>query len=393
MPGIFISYRRDDTAGYAGRLTADLAAHFDPGLVFRDTDTLELGKPYADEIEQFINTCDVLILLLGRRWLTATDEHGRRRLDDPADLHRREITTVLGRDARVIPVLVDGARMPHEEDLPEGLTALAGLQALEITERHWRDDVQHLIRTVDTEICRRDLARPRATELTPFEETGGGPSGAHSLTSAIRVIWLVGAGIGEAGYVVPRLLPQPLGVSTFWWVGGALAAYLTTLALTGTGRIQRRALWIAIVVGLAIMLIDALTYNWIRLSVGRTLNVGGVPKAGQDFADDLLMVVNAMLCAVIGTWVVATAASRRDWPAVGTSRRQIVVAAAAGAALGVLLQLGTQYLLRWPAQDWPDRLRFAVWLVAGATLLWRWRRRAWAPIAPPPPEDRAPHPM
>lgn len=392
MPGIFISYRRDDTAGFAGRLAADLTARFGRQLVFRDTDALEPGKRYAFEIERYVNTCDVLILLLGRRWLTVTDEQGRRRLDDPADLHRREITTVLDRNVRVIPVLVDGARMPREADLPEGLTAVADFQALEITDRHWGEDVQELILTLETEIRLREQERLRTRASTPIEGSGGGPTSARSLTSAICVAWLVGAGIGEAGYVVPRFLPQPFGVSIFWWAGAALAAYLTALALTSAGGIQRRALWVAVVVGLVIALIDAVTYHGVRLMAKHALERYMAPEVLKAGVDDLLMVVNGMLCAFIGAWVVTTAVSWRGQLAAGAGRRQIVVAAVAGAGLGVLLQLGTQYLLRWPDQRWPDWLRFGVWLVVGAILLWRWRRGASAPIESSP-EDGAPRPM
>jgi len=118
MPGIFISYRREDVRGYAGRLSDALIQHFGRENVFRDVTRLHPGDDYVVKIEEFINACDVLLLLIGRDWLTIRDERGQRRLDDPADLHRIEVVTALQRQLLVIPVLMDGARMPHLQDLP-----------------------------------------------------------------------------------------------------------------------------------------------------------------------------------------------------------------------------------------------------------------------------------
>jgi hypothetical protein len=159
MPGIFISYRRDDTAGYAGRLADGLTAHFGAERVFMDAQALRPGMDYVEAIEQSIGSCDILILLIGRRWLTTVDADGHRRLDDPTDLHRIEIASALKRDLRVIPVLVDGGRMPRQEDLPADLALLARRQACEIDDASWRYDVQQLIGVLDEEIQRRELER------------------------------------------------------------------------------------------------------------------------------------------------------------------------------------------------------------------------------------------
>ena len=80
-----------------------------------------------------VGSCDVLLALIGDEWLTVTDEHGRRRLDDPDDFARLELEAALARNIRVIPVLVDGARMPRADELPPSLAPLAGRQALQLS--------------------------------------------------------------------------------------------------------------------------------------------------------------------------------------------------------------------------------------------------------------------
>jgi hypothetical protein len=84
--GIFISYRRQESAAYAGRLYDRLDSHFGEGQVFMDVDTIELGADFAETITQAVSTCQVLVVLIGRDWLTATDHEGRRRVDDPGDV-------------------------------------------------------------------------------------------------------------------------------------------------------------------------------------------------------------------------------------------------------------------------------------------------------------------
>ena len=106
---IFISYRREDTAYPAAWLFDRLVAHFGEGQVFKDIDTIQPGDDFAEVIGSAIASCDVLLALIGDRWLTATDENEQRRLDRPDDLVRLEIQAALDRNIRVIPVLAGGA--------------------------------------------------------------------------------------------------------------------------------------------------------------------------------------------------------------------------------------------------------------------------------------------
>ena len=105
---IFISYRRDDEKYAAGRLYDHLSQHFAKNQVFIDVDNLEPGVDFIDAIEASVGSCDALIAVIGKRWLTSSDQKGKRRLDNPEDFVRLEVATALKRNIRVIPVLVDG---------------------------------------------------------------------------------------------------------------------------------------------------------------------------------------------------------------------------------------------------------------------------------------------
>eukprot|EP01041_Mallomonas_annulata_P016357 gene16357-biopygen9244 len=117
MDGIFISYRRDDSAGYAGRLYDRLAAQFGADRVFMDVAGIELGTDFVTAIEQAVGSCKVLIVVIGDEWLSTTDTAGRRRLDDPHDFVRLETSVALEREIRVVPVLVGGGRRTPDNRL------------------------------------------------------------------------------------------------------------------------------------------------------------------------------------------------------------------------------------------------------------------------------------
>ena len=149
MPRIFISYRRADSAGHAGRLYDRLAEHFGHDNTFMDTDTIAAGVNFVEEVRQAVGTCDGLIAVIGSEWLRIADASGGRRLDDPEDLVRLEIATALERDIRVIPLLVQGAQPPQVPDLPDGLKELASLNALELSDTRFHSDVDRLIQVLE----------------------------------------------------------------------------------------------------------------------------------------------------------------------------------------------------------------------------------------------------
>jgi len=143
---IFLSYRRDDAEGEAGRLFDFLTAEFGADKVFMDVTGIEPGRDFRKVIDQNVTSCDVLLAMIGKGWLDAKDDAGRPRLDDPMDFVRLETASALKRDIPVIPVLVHGGRMPRPEQLPEDLKDLAYRNAVELTHPRWDSDVQLLIK-------------------------------------------------------------------------------------------------------------------------------------------------------------------------------------------------------------------------------------------------------
>ena len=165
LPRIFMSYRREETGWAAGWLFDSLASRFGRDQVFKDVDSIEPGDDFVDVITTAVGSCHVFLALIGSRWLTVTDQEGRRRLDDPRDFVRLEIEAALERGIRVIPVLVDGARMPHADQLPESLTSLARRQGLKLSQDHFGGDFQRLLPALQRAITTaQERARQQAEE-------------------------------------------------------------------------------------------------------------------------------------------------------------------------------------------------------------------------------------
>ncbi len=158
-PSVFISYRRDDSLGHAGRLYDHLAAHFkDKVQVFMDVDVIRPGEDFVRHIEDAVGSCDLLLAVIGRRWFSVAGE-ATRRLDDPDDFVRLEIESALASPrVKVLPVLVEGAEMPRAADLPESIRPLARLNAMELDDRRWTADLRRLSATVETLTQRPDPA-------------------------------------------------------------------------------------------------------------------------------------------------------------------------------------------------------------------------------------------
>jgi Tol biopolymer transport system component len=165
---IFISYRRMDAAVAASWLFDRLTEHFGPGRVFMDVDSIAAGDEFVEAIAEAVGACAILLALIGDRWLTATDDQGRPRLENAADLVRLEIEAALTQGVRVIPVLV-GAPMPGAASLPPSLVQLAYRQAFELSPGHLSSDISRLLTELD-----RSIGRAQPAAVTP----AAGPAGA-----------------------------------------------------------------------------------------------------------------------------------------------------------------------------------------------------------------------
>src|SRR5437588_1648941 len=145
MSRIFINYRRGDTATSASRLYEWLSERYGDEQVFMDVDTIEPGLDWAEAIDSAVGSSDLVLALIGDDWLPEL----RRRLDDDGDFMRHELETALRKQKRIIPVLVEGAKMPAPEDLPESLAPLTRRQAFEMRDERFRFDKQELLKRVD----------------------------------------------------------------------------------------------------------------------------------------------------------------------------------------------------------------------------------------------------
>ena len=163
MAGTFISYRREDAAGYAGRLRESLERKLGAARVFRDVDTLRPGQDFVQAIEARLADCAVMLAVIGREWAGARDLAGARRLDEPFDFVRIEIAAALARPTvLVVPVLVEGASMPATSELPDSLKPLVRRQAISVRDETWDADVDRLVNVIETALSSRDPSRADA---------------------------------------------------------------------------------------------------------------------------------------------------------------------------------------------------------------------------------------
>ena len=145
---IFINYRREDSIGTAGRLHDRLTQTFGQNNVFMDVDSIPAGIDFAADLNREVAQCDVVLVVIGPEWLNAKDESGGRRLDNPDDFVVIEIAAALTRDIPVIPVLVDGARIPKVSELPDAIKPLARRNAVEVRNAQFGRDAQSLIEKI-----------------------------------------------------------------------------------------------------------------------------------------------------------------------------------------------------------------------------------------------------
>jgi len=186
---IFISYRRSDSEGEAGRLADELNRRFGEHAVFMDVDTIQPGRDFRKAIDDSIRSCDVLLALVGPDWLGAADAAGHPRLFNESDYVRLEIASALKRDIAVIPVLVRGARMPTASVLPPDLADFAYRNCVELTHARWRSDVQFLGDALVplTEGCTERPYEPIALTVTPAAVALGSDSAVGVASGSVAI--------------------------------------------------------------------------------------------------------------------------------------------------------------------------------------------------------------
>jgi TIR domain len=214
--GIFVSYRRGESDAHAGRLADRFIEHFGEHRVFYDIDLTEPGVDFIDQIQIAVDSSEVLIAVIGKNWVTATDPAGQKRLENPHDYVRIEIATALKRNIRVIPVLVQGAAMPSAHELPNDLTPLTYRRAFELHDASWRKEVQHLTTVLESVVGRKEEGAEPA-EQKPHKEEPSPPQGQDSSDSTLR------EGAHRGILVAPRPRWRQIGVAVL------LAGMITTI--------------------------------------------------------------------------------------------------------------------------------------------------------------------
>ncbi|MDR4463065.1 MAG: toll/interleukin-1 receptor domain-containing protein [Nitrospira sp.] len=207
MSGIFISYRREDSAGWTGRLSEQLKSRFGSKYIFIDIDTIAPGVDFTDALQKAVSSCNVLLAVIGPKWATATDKSGKLRIEDPNDWVRVEIAAALKRNIQVIPVLVGGATIPTMDFLPDELDPLAHRQAHEVTDKRWNFDVEQLIRTLQPRFKKWwPLRRDELWQSTPVM------IGALAM-AAMLVVWISTTIYRLAPLSATSLSPRPADYS------------------------------------------------------------------------------------------------------------------------------------------------------------------------------------
>jgi len=358
MADVFLSYRRDDSRSATGRLADRLQAQFGPERIFRDLDSIAPGLDFEAALARAIGGASVMLAVVGPRWADIRDAQGRRRLDDPQDTVRREIEAALAAGLPVIPVLVEGARMPAIEALPASLAAFARCQALGLGDAGWHDDVARLAAVlqqrhgVDPAASPGPAGVPRRAgglllELVELIVRPGrvmlrlaGPGGRDALA---RAAWLLLASLLLGNLLVG--LPMELGAGLLGWVlNGTL---LGVLAAAGAGALIAAGWRVA-----------GVRSGWQRLAIGAACLWAG---AWLYLAAGLMVFVLAwavgepgLVAAVLSRWRTNAQGGPGEWAA-------LAEAGVGGAAL-VGLVLATAFWLAglaWMLRAW-NALRIAL---------------------------------
>ena len=205
---IFLSYRRGDSAGYTDSLYKDLVDRYGSEAVFYDRTRIEPGSPFPTTIRDSVSQAEIVLVVIGGRWLTIEDDDGHRRLDDPKDWVVEEIGLALAGTGKVVPVLVEGTRMPAGSGLPERIRELATMQAVEVTPERWDADLKRLRLALDRLLLgrRRRLPGRSAIAAAAVAMAVASLAWLTDLASVPAVSWLQRSFENQLGRQVPAIL-------------------------------------------------------------------------------------------------------------------------------------------------------------------------------------------
>jgi hypothetical protein len=198
LPRIFVCYRRTDAPAHAGRIYDRLVERFGTDNVYRDLDSTTPGADFAEVINQTIAKCDAVVAVIGKDWRSVTGQWRRRRLqDDSGDWVLREIAAALKRNIRVVPVLVEGAKMPDAGELPEDVQVFARRHAVELSETAWTLQLDRLIDSLAATTPATTALQEALTVLpAPARRPRGTQLFVRRLRAAAPVIVVCGLAIG-----------------------------------------------------------------------------------------------------------------------------------------------------------------------------------------------------
>ena len=231
---IFISYRRTDSSETTARIYERLVRVFGKKAVFRDFDSIPIGADFPEVITEYLDRCDVALIIIGPSWVSVADHDGTPRLLDPADLVRIEVEQAMGHRVPVIPVLVGNATMPRDDELPFSLEALRLKNAISVRpDPDFHHDVDRLIRGL-RQLPLPERSRPSATveapakTVKPFDSTvdPGFDSGTEPPTRGLN-----GLPIGKSWTAVSSRNRRLL-LSAFAFLAGCGASFLVSRTIT-----------------------------------------------------------------------------------------------------------------------------------------------------------------
>jgi TIR domain len=331
---VFVCYRRDDSAAFAGRVQDRLAQEFGRDLLFMDVDAIPLGVNFVTALHEAVAKCEVLLAVIGPNWLEARDDAGTRRLDDPNDFVRIEIGAALQRSIPVIPILLESAKVPKANQLPEDLKELAMRNWLEVHHASFHSDLDKLVRGLKTTLgqdeqrrveeeqrrqdeFRRDLEQKSAAELQPSrrisrllrDEFEAAPRRTQSEQRAPQPVkpWLLPA-IGAIAASLPAVVMSYLPLGGVDSTGLYIAVVANALYGIAAGMLVLRfgilkAIAIPIV---PVGVVTALTIIVIRLMEERALGAMRLVEpalAAMRLEDDASKIATSSIWGIAFTWL------------------------------------------------------------------------------------------